>query len=245
MASLPRRLTLRPALIHRLSRPLSASYRGPQANRQRGDVEGSLCALLTFLPSFLLPLLDEQHLAIRRQRPQVRRHRGLDACRPFRAASAIVGHDGVAHVLRVLLGRPGRSCSSAVASLSDVRLKSSTSLVRSLSSFFLRATCTPAALPADTARRRSAPWYRRRRRQDVPVGHQHHQLRFDVHCLDVLLEVDLVARFSSRLLSTLYFSNAVTSGVFAAPAARQRCSSGSAACASPLPSPTRRSSCCR
>ena len=33
------------------------------------------------------------------------------------------------------------------------------------------------------------------RRKDVAVGHQHHQLSFDVDGLDVLLERDLVTRF--------------------------------------------------
>jgi hypothetical protein len=35
--------------------------------------------------------------------------------------------------------------------------------------------------------------------QDVAVGHQHHQLRFDVDGLAVVLEVDLVARVQLAL----------------------------------------------
>ena len=74
----------------------------------------------------------------------------------------------------------------------------------------------PAAFTAETLR--ELPLEAERRRQDVAVGHQHHQLRLDVDGLVVLLEGDVVARVQLALVEDAVFSNALmTSGLSASP----------------------------
>ena len=97
---------------------------------------------------------------------------------------------------------PLPSCSSAFCSLSVRRLSSSVSFVSSSSSLL--------ALDRLAARRlhrrhalRDLLLVLERRRQDVAVGHQHHQLAFDVDGLVVGLDHDLVARVQLALVEHL------------------------------------------
>ena len=111
--------------------------------------------------------------------------------------------DRVAEVLRVLLGRAAAVVlERAVAACRSRCLNSSISFVSRSSSFLPSTDLPPAAFTAATLCA-DLLLVLERRRQDVAVRHQHHQLAFDVDGLVVGLDHDLVARVQLALVEDL------------------------------------------
>ena len=146
-------------------------------------------------------LLDEQHLPIRRQRLELVGNHDLELVAERRAATPCPGRSCRACTSRA--SRPTSCCDRAPSPATRSARGTDRPARRASARCFL-----PSLLgAAGGLRRRDALGdlllVLERRRQDVAVGHQHHQLRLDVDRLAVGLEVDLVARVQLALVEHL------------------------------------------